>query len=64
MDPRLERARAMLDLGTAEGRLSACRLLHEHRERRGRGEHAARRDALLREARCERRGPVEAEAHD
>ncbi|KYG10242.1 hypothetical protein BE21_13195 [Sorangium cellulosum] len=58
IDPRLERARAMLDLGTTEGQLSACRLLHEHRERRGRGEHAAERDALLRRARCERHGSL------
>ncbi|WP_437810016.1 sigma-70 family RNA polymerase sigma factor [Sorangium sp. So ce1078] len=58
-DPRIERARAMLDLGTIEGQLSACRLLHEHRERRGRGEHAAERDSLLRRARCERHEPIE-----
>ncbi|WP_437732061.1 RNA polymerase sigma factor [Sorangium sp. So ce1335] len=56
IDPTIERARAMLDLGTIEGQLSACRLLHEHRERRGRGEHAAERDALLRRVRCERHG--------
>ncbi|AUX36398.1 MULTISPECIES: RNA polymerase sigma factor [Sorangium] len=58
IDPRLERARAMLELGTTEGQLSACRLLHEHRERRGRGEHAAERDALLRRVRCERHGSL------
>ncbi|WP_437722491.1 RNA polymerase sigma factor [Sorangium sp. So ce861] len=58
IDPMIERARAMLDLGTTEGQLSACRLLHEHRERRGRGEHAAERDALLRRARCERHGSL------
>ncbi|MGK3985551.1 sigma-70 family RNA polymerase sigma factor [Sorangium sp. So ce136] len=56
IDPRIERARAMLDLGTTEGQLSACRLLHEHRERRGRGDHAVERDALLRRVRCERHG--------
>ncbi|WP_437577605.1 RNA polymerase sigma factor [Sorangium sp. So ce887] len=61
IDPRLERARAMLELGTTEGQLSACRLLHEHRERRGRGEHAAERDALLRRVRCERHGSIEAQ---
>jgi RNA polymerase sigma-70 factor (ECF subfamily) len=60
IDPRIERARAMLDLGTAEGQLAACRLLHEHRERRGRGEHAAERDALLRRVRCERHGSLQA----
>ncbi|XXX74872.1 sigma-70 family RNA polymerase sigma factor [Sorangium sp. So ce134] len=58
IDPRIERARAMLDLGTTDGQLSACRLLHEHRERRGRGEHAAARDELLRRARCERHGSL------
>lgn len=58
IDPRIERARAMLELGTTEGQLSACRLLHEHRERHGRGEHAAERDALLRRVRCERHGPI------
>jgi RNA polymerase sigma-70 factor (ECF subfamily) len=61
IDPMLERARAMLELGTTEGQLSACRLLHEHRERRGRGEHAAERDALLRRVRCERHGSIAAQ---
>ncbi|MGK4002453.1 sigma-70 family RNA polymerase sigma factor [Sorangium sp. So ce1036] len=58
IDPVIERARAMLDLGTIEGQLSACRLLHEHRERRGRGGHAAERDALLRRVRCGRDGSI------
>ncbi|WP_437793108.1 RNA polymerase sigma factor [Sorangium sp. So ce693] len=61
IDPMLERARAMLELGTTEGQLSACRLLHEHRERRGRGEHTAERDALLRRVRCERHGSIGAQ---
>ncbi|WP_437741462.1 sigma-70 family RNA polymerase sigma factor [Sorangium sp. So ce1504] len=60
IDPRIERARAMLDLGTIEGQLAACRLLHEHRERRGRGEHGVERDALLRRVRCERYGSLQA----
>lgn len=32
IDPKIERAPAMLDLGTTEGQLAACRLLHEHRD--------------------------------
>ncbi|CAN96509.1 hypothetical protein predicted by Glimmer/Critica [Sorangium cellulosum So ce56] len=51
----------MLELGTTEEQLSACRLLHEHRERRGRGENAADRDALLRRVRCERHGSIGAQ---